>query len=227
MKAFVYPLLIALLLSAGAVTAQDTTTPATATPPQLAKEFQSLKQRSNSYKEGERQFKVVNVKTLDAFWQSVEKAIAATKQGLQNDRATAEQELTKARTTIAQLQQQVQALKQENAGKEAQLQQNLHAVNNLSVLGVDMSKQLYVPLSLGLILVLLVALAMTLLQHKASKKVAVDKQRAYEGMEQELNEYKKSARERELKIKRELQTEMNRIEELNQEIARLQKQLQS
>jgi hypothetical protein len=43
-------------------------------------------------------------------------------------------------------------------------------------------------------------------------------------VELEFTEFKKAARDRELKIKRELQTEMNHKEELRQQIAALQKQ---
>ena len=223
MKAFFYPLLLAVLLSGTAASAQQANKEGSATPPQLTRQFQNLKSSSNSYVENQRQYKVINVQALDTFWESVEKAILATRQGLINGQESAEKELAKAQATISEQQQQLEALKQENARKEAEVQQSLHAVNNLSVLGIGIHKQVYVILTAVIILALAIALAVVVLMHKGSKKVAVEKKKAFEAMELELNECKKNAREREIRIKRELQTEMNRIEELNQEIARLQK----
>ncbi|PRY09980.1 hypothetical protein CLV24_11648 [Pontibacter ummariensis] len=226
MKAFFYPLLLAGALSVTSVSAQQKASEATPAPAPLTRQFNGLKNNANSYRENNQEYKVVNVKSLDAFWKSVQATIVATEQGLINGRETAEKNLEEAQATIAAQQEQITSLKQENAQKEEEVQKSMHDVNSLSVLGLDMQKQVYVLLTAGIILALLIALAVILLQYKSSRTIALKKQNDYNAIDQELNEYKKSARERELKIKRELQTELNRIEELNQEIARLKKQPQ-
>ncbi|MCC9137709.1 hypothetical protein ACFSKU_02630 [Pontibacter silvestris] len=224
MKALLYPLLFLLTFSVTTAKAQQTTTEEGTTPAPLARQFNNLKNNSNSYRENNQDYKVVNVNALNAFWTSVQESIKATAQGLVDDRKSAEQELTEARATIESQNQQIQALKQENAQKEEEVQKSEHAVNNLSVLGIDMHKQFYVFLSIGIIVALLILLAVMMLQYKNSKRVAVEKQKAFDAVDEEYNTHKKATREKELKLKRNLQTEMNRIEELNQEIATLKKQ---
>ncbi|WP_162054885.1 hypothetical protein [Pontibacter pamirensis] len=204
--------------------AQGTAKEGTPATDNLARQFNNLKSNSNSYSENNRSYKVVNVASLDAFWKSVQETIAAREQQLKQAGIETEQNLVQAREDIAAQQEQLQALKQQYAAKEQEVQQNAHDVANLSVLGIDMEKQTYVILSFVVIITLLVLLGIFLLQYKNSKNVAVEKRRAYDEVNQEYDEYKKGAREKELKLKRELQTEMNRIEDLNQQIAALKKQ---
>lgn len=224
MKASFFPLIILVVFSVTTAKAQRANPKETTTPAPLTNQFNTLKNNANSYKENNKEYKVVNVNALNAFWASVQETIKATAQGLVDDRKSAEQELAEARTTIENQNKQIQALKQENAQKEEEVKKSEHLVNNLSVLGIDMHKQFYVVLSLGIILLLLIVLGVVLLQYKSSKKVADDKQKAFNAIDEEYNTYKKAAREKELKLKRELQTEMNRMEELNQEILMLKKQ---
>ncbi|RDV14963.1 hypothetical protein DXT99_11795 [Pontibacter diazotrophicus] len=212
------------VLSGLVASAQGTAKEGTPATDNLARQFNNLKANSNSYTENNRTYKVVNVASLDSFWKSVQETIAAREQNLKQAGVQTEQDLAQAKDSIAAQQEQLQALKQQYAAKEQEVQQNAHDVANLSVLGIDMEKQTYVILSFVVIITLLILLGIFLLQYKSSKNVAVEKRRAYDEVNQEYDEYKKGAREKELKLKRELQTEMNRIEDLNQQIAALKKQ---
>ncbi|WP_242929301.1 hypothetical protein [Pontibacter vulgaris] len=223
MKALFYPLFCMFLLVAATSQAQQPAQKGTTAPSTLSTQFNNLKANANSYREKNQEYKVINVRTLNAFWDNVQQTIKETEQGILKGQKSAMLELAEARKTIQEQNTQLQQLKQENAQKDQQVKQSLHDVNSLTVLGMDMQKQFYVLLTAGIILALIIALAVVLLQYKSSKRIATEKQSAYNEIDQELNEYKKSARERELKIKRDLQTEMNRIEELNQELARLRK----
>ncbi|WP_187269982.1 hypothetical protein [Pontibacter qinzhouensis] len=225
MKTLLYPLFCLFLFTLSTANAQQTTTKEPASPAPLARQFNNLKEGSNSYREGNREYKVVNVSALDAFWKSVQQTIKATEQGLIDDKKNAEGNLAKAEATIQEQQKQLAALKLENQQKEEQVQQSLHDVNSLSVLGIDMKKQFYVILTAIIILALLVMLAIKIQQYKRNNVIAVEKQNGYNAIEQELTEYKKTAREREIKIKRELQTEMNLNQELSLELEQLKRNL--
>ncbi|MFT2008574.1 hypothetical protein ACMA1I_07860 [Pontibacter sp. 13R65] len=223
MKTLLYPLLCLFFFTATTANAQQNTTKETAGPAPLARQFNNLKDASNSYRENNKEYKVVNVSALDAFWKSVQQTIKATEQGLIDDKKSAEDNLAQARATIQEQQKQLEALKLENQEKEQQVQQSLHDVNSLSVLGIDMKKQFYVILTAVIILALLILLAIKMQQYKRNNVIAIEKQNGYNAIELELTEYKKTAREREIKIKRELQTEMNRNQELELELEQLKR----
>jgi hypothetical protein len=221
MKAFFLPLLLVLFVTTA--NAQESAKADNNPAGNLQKQFNELKQESNSYQEKNREYKVVNVATLNNFWKSVQATITGIEQQQQKSRTSAEQNLVKANEEIENQKKEIAALKKDNALKEQEVQQSINDVTNLSVLGINMQKQFYVILSLAIIAGLLIMVAVAMSLYKSSKRVTDEKKRAYDEIDLEFNEFKKTARERELKVKRDLQTEMNRVEELNQQIASLQK----
>ncbi|WP_299754846.1 hypothetical protein [uncultured Pontibacter sp.] len=221
MKALFFSL--ALMCSATFVQAQgNKAEKAPAANAKLEKQFEGLKSSSNTWQG----YKVVKITTLDSFWKTVQETVASKDKKLENFESEADAKLQEARKDVAAQEQQLQTMQNEMKQKEAEIQQSMHDITHISVLGIDLPKQFYVLLNSGIILALLIALGVMMVQHKTSKSTANEKRRAYDEMELELNEYKKSARERELKIKRELQTELNRVEELKQQLASVRKQPQ-
>lgn len=223
MKALFIPLFL-VLFSAGAIAQEKKTTPAAPVSNALANQFNNLKGGANSYRENGKDYKVVDVDALNDFWKNVQLTLEQNEQKLLDGGKQTRSELSEAKTTITEQQKQLQLLKTENAQKEQQVQASTNAINNISFFGFNMSKQFYVILTSILIVGLLVMLAAVLAVYKRSKVVTDAKQRASDEMEQELTECKKTSRERELKLKRELQTEMNRVEELAKQVATLQRQ---
>jgi len=223
MKALFLPLFL-ILLSTGAMAQGTKKTAAAPASNGLASQFNKLKTNSTSYRERGEAYKVVNVSALDAFWENVQRTMQQSEKKLLDSSKQTRLDLAEAQETIAQQKKQLQVLKAENAQKEQEVQKSASAIANISVLGLDMPKQLYVLMTAVIIIALLVILAVVMAIYKRNKQVTDAKQRAANEMEQELNECKKSSREKELKLKRELQTEMNRVEELNKEIASLQRQ---
>ncbi|KAA9345856.1 hypothetical protein [Adhaeribacter soli] len=210
----------------GAVTAsQAQNSPAATTDitPALQSHFDRLKSSSNSYQEHNRSYKVVDVSRLNSFWDGVLNTVKEHEKGLQSAGKNTVSELAQAKTTIEAQSQQIAALKKENALKEKAVQQNASEIANISVFGLDVNKQVFLFLSLGIIFLLGIVAAVIASVYKKSKVIADEKVKAFRDIEQEFTEYKKAARERELKIKRELQTEMNSKEELKQQLASLQK----
>ncbi len=201
-----------ILLTISFAWAQDTTNAeveASAPSNLLEDQFNDLKNNSNSYQE----YKVIKLSALNSFWKIVKDSLKA------ND-----QELITARQNIISQNQQILVLKQDNALKEKEVQKSTYDIANISVLGVDMEKGKYVTINWFIIGGLLLLLGVVFYQYKESKKVSSEKRKAYEEIDLEYNDHKQKSREKELKIKRELQTEMNRVEELNQQIAALRKQ---
>lgn len=204
---FIFTLLF--LFAFSVVKAQEPAAGETSAPNNLVNQFNNLKDNSNSYQE----YKVIRLTSLNSFWKSVQDSINAT-----------EAELVQARGSIQAQNEKVLSLEQENAQKDKEVQQSAYDIENISVLGMDMQKQSYLALSWGIIIILLIILGIFAYLYKNSQLVTTEKRKAFEEVDQEFNEYKIKAREKELRIKRELQTEMNRAEELTQQIALLKKQ---
>ncbi|MFD2515517.1 hypothetical protein ACFSRY_16710 [Pontibacter locisalis] len=220
MKAFFLSLLFASSLSV--VNAQETATEEAKASSKLQSQFNNLKSNANSYREGSNEYKVVSVSALDSFWSSVERNLKATEGQLEKARSGSREEIEEAQAEIEAQKKQIEALKTDNALKDEEVKKS----DSISVFGIFyIPKEAFVILMFSVIAVLVLILAVVYFQFKNSKKVTDEKKRAYDEIDMELNEVKKNARERELRLKRDLQTEMNRIEELNQEISTLQKKV--
>lgn len=204
--------------------AQEVKSPASYNGPlTLQQQFNTIKNRS-AFQPDNRDFKVVRITRLDNFWQSVQDSLKARENNIkQAGRSTADA-LQKAQKNIAGLENELQRVKQENLQKEKQIQQTTHNISHLSVLGIDINKQVYVVISWIIILGLMALAGIFAYLYKNSKKITDEKIKAFEEISQEYKQHKQSAREKETKIKRDLQTEVNRVDELKQEIAQLRKQ---
>lgn len=192
----------------------------------LQQQYNSLKYRSSTHQEFNQDYKVVKLRSLDALWKNVEDTLKARQLKVKQARQGIEKELVQAKKSLQDQEAQLQTLKEENARKEQEVQKSAHNVANISFLGLDMNKSTFVILSWGIILILLVLLGVVFYLYKNSKYVTDEKIKAYTDIEQEFKNHKQTARDKELKIKRELQTEMNRVEDLKQEILALKKQAQ-
>lgn len=223
MRAFFLSLIILLGTAAHDAQAQGAAKEENKPAAALSGQFNDLKTKSNSYSEGNREYKVVNMALLNSFWQSVQATIKEVEQKQANDLNTARQDLQAARARIDEQHIEIEALKLDNAQKEATVQQSQDAVNNLHVLGIAVHKQVYVILNTAIIALLLILLGVVYTQYKSSKKVTDQKKKEFDDIDREFADFKKNAREREVKIKRELQTEMNLVAELNEQVASLQK----
>ena len=220
MKALFFSL--ALVCTTTFVQAQDNKAEKAPAATKLEKQYLNLKEKSNTWQG----YEVVDVKTLESFWKSVQETIAVKDKKLETFEADADARLQEARQDVAAQEKQLLDMQQEMKQKEAEIQKSMHDITHISVLGIDLPKSTYILLNTGIILALLIALGVMLVQHKSSKRVAVEKRDAYDEVANELAEYKKTVREREMKLKRELQTERNLVEDQKQEIASLKRQPQ-
>ena len=174
----------------------------------LEEQFRSMKENSNSYQE----YKVVRETLLNQFYNNVRDSIY-----------TVQQRILEAQNKINAQQQEISRLQEEVETRQEALEQNEYEIAHTQLLGIDIEKETYNYIVWGIILVLLILLAVAILKYKSSNKVAVKKRNEYDTLDQEFIEYKNRSREKETKLMRDLQTERNAVEELNQRLASSQK----
>ena len=174
----------------------------------LQEQFRSLKESSNNYQE----YKVVRERLLDQFYSNVKDSINIAKQ-----------RILEAQNTISAQQQEIASLKDEVEERQELIEQSEYEIAHTQLLGIDIEKETYNYIVWGIILILLIILAVAFLKYKSSNKVAVKKRNEYEALNEEFNDYKARSREKETRLMRDLQTERNAVEELNQRLVAAQK----
>ena len=187
--------------------------------------YYKLKNNSNSYQEHKKSYKVIEVKDLEAFWENVQHTIRLQENNFVQAGKNTTEELTEAKEKIAEQAKQIEALKLENARKDKALQQNDYEVANILVFGVGIDKQIFMIVSFSIIAILIVVAAVMSNRYKNSQVITDEKIRDFEEIEKEFTDYKKTARDREIKVKRDLQTELNLKEELLKEMAALRQKV--
>ena len=177
-------------------------------PPTLEEQFRSLKDNSNSYQE----YKVVRETLLDQFYSNVRDSLI-----------TIRQDILDAQNKIAAQQQEITRLQEELEERQLAVEESQYDIEHIEFLGIDVQKSTYSTIVWSIIAILLIILAVAIYKYKSSNKVAVKKKNEYETLDNEFNEFKIRAREKETRLMRDLQTERNAVEELNQRLASSQK----
>lgn len=168
-------------------------------PQSLEQQFQDMMQGTETFKE----YKVIKITELNNFWSTVEDSL----QKKDKDILAAEQKIGEQQNNIAQL---------ENKMAEGQelVDQAEYDREHITVLGVDLLKSTFILVSFLIIISLLALIAYGYGKYKYSTNLATDKSKSYEKLEKEYKDYQDKSREKEMKLKRDLQTHMNKIEEL-------------
>ncbi|HYG40911.1 MAG TPA: hypothetical protein VD908_19940 [Cytophagales bacterium] len=176
----------------------------------LQNQFIELKEKSNTYQE----YKVVKITSLNNFWKNVYDSLNVVRQKL----GSFQKEIDRQNKELI-------SLKQEIVKRDNSLASGEYEKAHITVLGIDMLKSTYIYISWSIIGVLVLLMTIAYLRYKKSNNIAYSKTKDYEALSHELNDFKQKAREKELKVGRELQTERNKVEELNQKIVSLKKQV--
>ncbi|MBD0259668.1 MAG: hypothetical protein ICV83_28440 [Cytophagales bacterium] len=195
--------------------AQETTnTPATPRPGAntLSRQYNAVLEKANTYQD----YKVIKQSSLDAFHRSAQDSLA-----------TVRKDLKQAQSKITEQQAQLNGLNQTLQGKEKTIQDIQYGNDRIAVLGMQVLKDRYIMTNWIIIGLLAVIATFAFIRYQMSNRVAVAARRDYEEVKQELESYRQKLLESKTALGRELQTERNKIEELYQEIAYLQKQLRS
>lgn len=172
----------------------------TSTAPQsLSEQFQEMKDKSETFNE----YKVIKAYKLNAFWKNVSDSLSTVK----GDLIVARQEITSLKGEIA-------SLKDDLAETKEMLTQSETKNNSIAFLGADINKAVYNIILWGIILGLAVLAVSLYYAFKSSHKVTRKAKKEFEKVSADFENYRKLSQEKQIKLKRELQTEVNKVEEL-------------
>jgi DNA repair exonuclease SbcCD ATPase subunit len=167
----------------------------------LSTQFREMKDNANNYQE----YKVVKETNLNTFWKNVQDTLAERRQ-----------QYIESQNRIQAQQQEISRLTSDVSTRDTQIEEAEGKIANLSVLGMEFNKESFVLFFWIVLAILLVVIAIILYKHRYSRQFAKRKHNDYEALEAEFNDFKTRAREKETRLMRDLQTERNRYEELNQ-----------
>ncbi len=188
----------AVIFFTAALHAQDEGTANT-----LPEQYETLKSKSNNYQI----YKVVKEAALDDFWSGV-------KDTLRDERARIEA----LNAEVADLKKKVASLNKEVASRDASLEEQEFMIEHMSFLGMPLTKTAYITLTWVLIFGLFIAAAVLYFRFRSAHKVTAATQKEMRTLQDEFESHRKRTRENETKLKRDLQTEINRVEELRNKI---------
>ena len=148
-------------------------------------------------------YKVINPSKLTTLWRSVNDSLNNSKK-----------QLAEAKRKLDEQSRQIAQLKDKTTGTSNAQQGSAVSVNQLEFLGMDVDVSTYNLIVWGIIGILGLGLAGVLFTFTKNSLDAKQHRQQYEEISAEYQTYKTKAKEKELKLARELQTERNTIEEL-------------
>ncbi|HKK39026.1 MAG TPA: hypothetical protein VJ949_06390 [Cryomorphaceae bacterium] len=193
-RQFIFIFALAVLPFAGIAQEEETDEPNT-----LENQYIELKKKSNNYQ----QYKVVDQNKLDGFWSSVEDT-------LNENRA----EISSLNAEVRDLKKTVSTLETNLAERDSSLSNQAYQIEHMSFLGIDMTKGGYITFSWVIIFILIVAVLILYFRFSSANKTTKSTKKDFNQLQEEFEEHRRKTREKETKLKRDLQTEINRVEEL-------------
>ncbi|QKJ31559.1 hypothetical protein HQ865_17915 [Mucilaginibacter mali] len=140
---------------------------------------------------------------IAALWKNINDTLAAAKKQLKDTQA----KLSAQNQSISSLQNDVKS-------KDQAINETTSRQNDISLLGIYMSKTAYNLLMWGLVAGLGLALMIVILRTAGNVREAKYRTKLYEELNEEFVAYKAKANDKEKKLARELQTERNKNDEL-------------
>ncbi|MDF9798680.1 cell division protein FtsB [Catalinimonas alkaloidigena] len=170
----------------------------------LDQQYNELIESSNSVKSSSgREYKVINLQDINAIWRNVQNSMAASKE-----------ELSATQNKVENLNQEVAKLTQKIDEQQSTVEASEHAATHISVLGLDIPKDKFVATFWITTAVLLVLLGGAIFQFKRSRNVTQRTQLNFVQLQEEMEELRRTSLEKERRLRRELQTERNAVEEM-------------
>lgn len=169
----------------------------------LDDQFNDLKKSSNNYQD----YKVVKKVSLDRFWTTVADTLDKNNEEIKN----LKEEVKSLKAEVASLQSQV-------SERDESLAEQKSLIDNMEFLGVPISKGTYKTITWVIIFALLIIAAILYFRFNKANKITVETRKEFETLQNEFDAHRQKSRENETKIKRELQTELNRVEELKMKL---------
>jgi septal ring factor EnvC (AmiA/AmiB activator) len=190
-------LLVPIFIIAGLIANAQEEAPAEA-PTTLDGKYNQLMDNSETYQI----YKVIKINELNAFWSEVVDSLQQNRQkieGLQD--------------RVDQLSQTITSQKNEIESVKAELDESLTRNDSIEFLGIQFSKTAYHILVWAIIILLAAGIIVVFTLYKRSHSVTARAQKDYQTIQRDFEQYKDKAREKQVKLKRELQTAVNNLEE--------------
>lgn len=187
MRARIFSFLMVVMFCSGVV-AQD-----------LQQQYSDLKENSGDYQD----YKVIKEVALDQFWNTTVDSI-----NLQKSRS---EELE---STIETLQSTINDLTSNNEAKAQEIEDLQLQTDSIDVLGITFSKGTFKVITFGIIILLVLALLLGMYRYRENASIAKRKSTDYEKLSEDFEAYKKNSLEKQMKLRRELQTERNKLQEV-------------
>lgn len=165
----------------------------------LDEQYKSLKESTETFKS----YKIIKETELDAFWKTVLDSVNI-----------AQQDVSGAKRLIDVQERELANLKNVIKEKDAQLEEKEYAGTHISVLGIDWLKDSYIVFNFIIIGILIIAMAVLLYKFKDNNKIARKKSNDFNRLETEFENYKRNALEKQMRLRRDLQTARNKLEEI-------------
>ncbi|RDC57488.1 hypothetical protein DU508_10080 [Pedobacter chinensis] len=143
--------------------------------------------------------KLINPSRLTSLWKSVNDTLRKERKQLQD-----------ARKEIKAQSDNISSLKGEVSGKESSLANATASVNEIKFLGISFEKGTYNTIVWAIILVLGAALAIVIFQSGKYRREATYRTQLYQEVADEFQAHKVKAKDKEMKLARELQDERNK-----------------
>jgi len=167
--------------------------------PSLSESYKTIYDNAETYNA----YKVIKITTLNELWRNVQDSLRTYK----NEIAIGKQEISNLNSNIEDLN-----------GRISELEQNLSntqkKVDSISFLGILISKNTYNIIVWGIIFGLGIFVFLGYSSHSRSRKLYNITRKEFTNLVQEFESLKKTSTEKKIKLGRELQTERNKVVEL-------------
>ncbi|WP_296620821.1 hypothetical protein [Marivirga sp.] len=164
----------------------------------LSDQYQNMIESSETFEK----YKVISISKINAFGQIMNDSISTLKESV----STAKSARLQAETERDSAKSQMTELKSE-------LEVTQDAVDEMPLLGIPMSKTTYNIVMWSIVVVLIAGLVIVYVMYLNSYRMTRQAKKDKALIDQELEDLRKRSHDKQVKIKRELQTALNKLEE--------------
>ena len=165
----------------------------------LDEQFKELRDDSETFKV----YKVIKQTELNSFWNTVMDSVGALKN-----------EITKAEETIQNQSSEITNQKNIISTKDQEIEGLEFQTTHITVLGIDLYKEAFIVISFSIMGLLVITIVILFGRFRSSQTVAKQKVIEWKKVTQELEKLKKESLEKQMKLRRELQTQINKLNEI-------------
>jgi len=164
----------------------------------IQEQYQEFYNESSTWED----YQMIKLNRMNEFWSVVTDSLNEKQQKINNSRAE-----------INALNLQLAESKGQQTKAELALEESKNFNDSISFLGIQMSKTVYNIFVWLIIVALSVGMGSVFLMFKRSHTITSEAKKAYKDLEKENHDLREKARESQIKLKRELQTALNKLSE--------------